>query len=321
MTQQLIDTVGASDSIQSGGQKINANFTELYGRVSVTETTVQVQSVAGKTGIVSLISSDVGLGNVDNTSDTNKPISTATQTSMNGKANLISGEVSELPAGAAGQVAAGRGVSTKRADGSWSKKAVSLPQDYALQTWSDALVSGVVYNLNISTPQNGLPASWWYIEVLRHWNDNPINHYRTIRATRMFQSADVYISQEAGGVWTPFYQMAMDTPLTWVTPTLVSGWANYFGTTMYAKDSDGNVHVNIDVNGGSNMADTIIFNLPLNQKFAPSVSFNVVAITRGGVGNIYVSGNQVRFAGAGSGPHTGNATTGLFANFMFKGEV
>jgi hypothetical protein len=46
-----------------------------------------VQSVAGKTGVVSLVKGDVGLGNVDNTSDANKPISSATQTALNLKAN------------------------------------------------------------------------------------------------------------------------------------------------------------------------------------------------------------------------------------------
>lgn len=45
-----------------------------------------VQSVAGKTGDVVLGKDDVGLGNVDNTSDVAKPISTATQTALNGKA-------------------------------------------------------------------------------------------------------------------------------------------------------------------------------------------------------------------------------------------
>lgn len=44
-----------------------------------------VQSVAGKTGAVSLVKGDVGLGNVDNTSDAAKPISTATQTALDGK--------------------------------------------------------------------------------------------------------------------------------------------------------------------------------------------------------------------------------------------
>lgn len=45
-----------------------------------------VDSVAGKTGVVYLAKGDVGLANVDNTSDINKPISTATQTALNTKA-------------------------------------------------------------------------------------------------------------------------------------------------------------------------------------------------------------------------------------------
>jgi hypothetical protein len=49
-----------------------------------------VDSVAGKTGVVLLNSSDVGLGNVDNTSDAAKPVSTAQQTALNLKADLNS---------------------------------------------------------------------------------------------------------------------------------------------------------------------------------------------------------------------------------------
>lgn len=47
-----------------------------------------VVSVAGKTGTVSLVKADVGLANVDNTSDANKPVSTAMQTALNLKANV-----------------------------------------------------------------------------------------------------------------------------------------------------------------------------------------------------------------------------------------
>jgi hypothetical protein len=47
----------------------------------------QVLSVAGQTGVVSLAKSDVDLGNVDNTSDANKPVSTAAQTALNLKAD------------------------------------------------------------------------------------------------------------------------------------------------------------------------------------------------------------------------------------------
>lgn len=46
-----------------------------------------VSSVSGRTGAITLTKTDVGLGNVDNTSDANKPVSTATQTALNGKAN------------------------------------------------------------------------------------------------------------------------------------------------------------------------------------------------------------------------------------------
>lgn len=49
-----------------------------------------VTSVAGKTGAVALVKGDVGLGNVDNTSDVNKPVSTAQQTALDLKANLVS---------------------------------------------------------------------------------------------------------------------------------------------------------------------------------------------------------------------------------------
>ena len=47
--------------------------------------TAPVTSVASKTGAVTLNKTDVGLSNVDNTSDANKPISTATQTALDSK--------------------------------------------------------------------------------------------------------------------------------------------------------------------------------------------------------------------------------------------
>ena len=58
-----------------------------------------VQSVAGKTGVVTLVKGDVGLDQVDNTSDINKPISTATQSALDLKADLVGGVVpnSQLP--------------------------------------------------------------------------------------------------------------------------------------------------------------------------------------------------------------------------------
>jgi hypothetical protein len=48
-----------------------------------------VQSVAGKTGAVTLVKADVGLGSVDNTSDAAKPLSTAATTALAGKAATV----------------------------------------------------------------------------------------------------------------------------------------------------------------------------------------------------------------------------------------
>jgi hypothetical protein len=48
----------------------------------------QVQSVAGKTGVVLLAKGDVGLGNVDNTSDADKPVSALQQAALDAKAPL-----------------------------------------------------------------------------------------------------------------------------------------------------------------------------------------------------------------------------------------
>jgi fructose-specific component phosphotransferase system IIB-like protein len=60
--------------------------------VSQVKALAPVQSVASKTGAVSLVKGDVGLGNVDNTADADKPVSTATQTALDAKqATLVSG--------------------------------------------------------------------------------------------------------------------------------------------------------------------------------------------------------------------------------------
>lgn len=73
-----------------GGVKIGDGVTAAAdGTLSA-----DVKSVAGKTGEVTLDKNDVGLGNVDNTSDLNKPISTATQTALDDKLDLTGGTMS-----------------------------------------------------------------------------------------------------------------------------------------------------------------------------------------------------------------------------------
>lgn len=76
-----------------------------------------VQSVAGRTGAVSLTKVDVGLANVDNTSDVDKPISTATQNALNLKLNSNDPSVTnarEWTAQTVSQVEAEAGTATTR---------------------------------------------------------------------------------------------------------------------------------------------------------------------------------------------------------------
>lgn len=82
----------AAESLASAQQATSAGQAATAGAAQVLEildnlTTGPVVSVNGKYGAVNLVKADLGLGNVDNTSDLNKPISTATQTALDGKSD------------------------------------------------------------------------------------------------------------------------------------------------------------------------------------------------------------------------------------------
>jgi hypothetical protein len=55
------------------------------------QSSTPVLTVAGKTGAVTLTGADVGLGNVNNTTDANKPVSTLQQLALNQKQNNLTG--------------------------------------------------------------------------------------------------------------------------------------------------------------------------------------------------------------------------------------
>ena len=96
-----ITDAAASSHVGATGTAHGAATTAVAGFMSSTDKTKldgiasgaqvnTVDSVAGKTGVVTLVKADVGLANVDNTADTAKPVSTAQQTALNLKANLAS---------------------------------------------------------------------------------------------------------------------------------------------------------------------------------------------------------------------------------------
>lgn len=71
-----------------------SNATERAAAATLTNKTLTTPAITSPTG---LVKADVGLGSVDNTADTAKPVSTAQQTALNLKANLVSPALTGTP--------------------------------------------------------------------------------------------------------------------------------------------------------------------------------------------------------------------------------
>lgn len=83
------------ERINENERTLGMALSESLGKLGGIEAGAQkntVLSVAGKIGAVTLSKSDVGLGNVDNTADLNKPISTATQGALDKKVDKVDGK-------------------------------------------------------------------------------------------------------------------------------------------------------------------------------------------------------------------------------------
>jgi len=86
----IVSVEGATDIGGITDWKVNDWAIKTASGWAKIDNTDKVLSVAGKIGEVVLAKADVGLSNVDNTTDANKPISTAQQTALDLKANKAS---------------------------------------------------------------------------------------------------------------------------------------------------------------------------------------------------------------------------------------
>lgn len=91
----LESDLGAKQSTSEKGQANGYASLDSGGKVPTSQLPLfgAVDSVNGQTGVVVLDKGDVGLDQVDNTSDLDKPVSTATQTALDGKADSVHGHV------------------------------------------------------------------------------------------------------------------------------------------------------------------------------------------------------------------------------------
>lgn len=102
MAQQTINigsapNDGLGDPLRTAFTKSNSNFSQAFAWTVAGLSVSSSPDAAGLKSALVLVKSDVGLGNADNTSDANKPVSTATQAALNLKADLASPALSGNP--------------------------------------------------------------------------------------------------------------------------------------------------------------------------------------------------------------------------------
>lgn len=110
-----------------------------------------VTSVAGKTGVVALVKSDVGLGQVDNTTDANKPVSTA-------QAVLNATFVSVIGSPSAGQAPVWDGAKWVPG-GTGGGQAVTIFQTAGLYTFPASVPGGVRTVITARGTEQPIPAN------------------------------------------------------------------------------------------------------------------------------------------------------------------
>ena len=122
--------------------------------------TAAVVSVNTRTGAISLTKTDVGLANADNTSDVNKPVSTATQTALAAKYTLAGTGIPATDLAAAVQTSLGKADARDALKLQGTTVSASAPNDGqaliyngASTAWAPATItsSGVIADANTTT--------------------------------------------------------------------------------------------------------------------------------------------------------------------------
>jgi polygalacturonase len=88
----FLSTTHKSDGTLKDGSVTNSTIAD--GVVTLVKTSTAIQTTLGKadSALQTVDKTSVGLGNADNTSDLNKPVSTATQTALNAKVTSVVGQ-------------------------------------------------------------------------------------------------------------------------------------------------------------------------------------------------------------------------------------
>ena len=204
-----------------------------------------VLSVSGRTGDVVLNAADVGLGNVDNTADADKPISTATQNALDGKQPVIQ-DLADIRSGAAAGATALQ---------SGDILSGGLVKPSLLPSYVDDVVEGYLYN-------------GAFYEDAAH----------TTQITPSTGKIYVDLTSEKAYRWSGsvYVEISQGTIITRTTGTIgtsaTSATVSYSGTLINAYATQGGAEILLDIAYGSG---TVTFTVAA----APSAEITCVVIS------------------------------------------
>lgn len=156
-------------------QNLDTDLTTIAGLTATTDNVIQSVSSAWASRTpaqlkttLALVKGDVGLGSVDNTSDASKPVSTATQTALDLKANLASPTFSgtpSLPTGTTATTQAASDSSTKLATTAFV--AAALNPSYSPGSFTVATETGRLFinHLKLTSSQRATLAGTARLKV------------------------------------------------------------------------------------------------------------------------------------------------------------
>jgi hypothetical protein len=201
-----------------------------------------VQTVAGRIGAVVLSSSDVGLGNVNNTADADKPVSTAQQTALDLKAPIASPTFTGTVGGVTKSMVGLGNVD----DTSDANKPVSAAQQSALDLKAPianptftGTVAGVTKSMvglgNVDdTADANKPVS-----TAQSTADTAVQNYAVQRAnhTGTQNAATISDFATAAALYEPVTSVAGKTGAVTIGTADVSGLDTLLSKTVYSNDS------------------------------------------------------------------------------------
>lgn len=311
-----LDFIGDLQAASYGNDvKIFANLTNGQGSVI---------SVAGKTGAVILDKTDVGLNNVDNTTDLLKPISTATQTALNLKQNtLVSGtNIKTIN----GQSLLGSGDVTISAGGGGTVSSVALdvPVGFAV-SGSPITTSGIIglsFATGYSLPTNANQSNWTNAYnnrisalttsgnsgvatlsnntlnipnyTLAGLGGQPLNSNLTTIAS--LTGASGFLKTNGSGTWT----VDTNSYITGNQNITLSGQAIGSGTTNISITLDNNAVINKVLTGFTSATGTISATDSIIQAIQ-KLDGNLASATAGGISSVTGTPNRITSTG-GSNP-------------------